>query len=58
MKPAEKDRVVDDFRRGEIEVLVSTTVVEVGVDIPNATVMIVESAERFGFPSSTSCGEG
>ena len=48
MKPAEKDRVVDDFRRGEIEVLVSTTVVEVGVDIPNATVMIVESAERFG----------
>ncbi len=48
MKPAEKDRVIEDFRRGKIDVLVSTTVVEVGVDIPNATVMIVESAERFG----------
>jgi len=48
MKPAEKDRVIDEFRRGEIDVLVSTTVIEVGVDVPNATVMIVESAERFG----------
>jgi ATP-dependent DNA helicase RecG len=44
----EKDRVMRDFQKGEIEVLVSTTVIEVGVDVPNATVMVVEHAERFG----------
>ncbi|MGD0652785.1 MAG: ATP-dependent DNA helicase RecG [Thermoguttaceae bacterium] len=48
MTPAEKDAVMDDFRRGEIQVLVSTSVVEVGVDVPNATLMTVESGERFG----------
>ena len=48
MKPAEKDKVMEAFRDGEITVLVSTTVVEVGVDVPNATVMLVENAERFG----------
>jgi ATP-dependent DNA helicase RecG len=44
----EKETVMDAFRRGEIDVLVATTVVEVGVDVPNATVMIVEDADRFG----------
>jgi ATP-dependent DNA helicase RecG len=48
MTPAEKDAVMDDFRRGEIQVLVSTSVVEVGVDVPNATLMTIESGERFG----------
>jgi ATP-dependent DNA helicase RecG len=48
MKPAEKERVMDEFRAGRINVLVATTVVEVGVDVPNATVMVVEHAERFG----------
>jgi ATP-dependent DNA helicase RecG len=44
----EKETVMDGFRRGEIDVLVATTVIEVGVDVPNATVMIVEDADRFG----------
>ena len=48
MAPAEKEQVMSSFRKGEIDVLVSTTVVEVGVDVPNATVMIVEDADRFG----------
>ena len=48
MKPDEKDRVMAAFARGEIDMLVSTTVVEVGVDVPNATVMVIEHAERFG----------
>ena len=48
MKPKEKDAVMDGFTRGETDVLVSTTVIEVGVDVPNATLMIVENAERFG----------
>ena len=48
MKPAEKNQVMEDFAAGRIQVLVSTTVVEVGVDVPNATVMLIENAERFG----------
>jgi ATP-dependent DNA helicase RecG len=48
MRPAEKADVMDRFRSGDLDVLVSTTVIEVGVDVPNATVMIVEDAERFG----------
>jgi len=48
MKPAEKEAVMYGFRAGEIDVLVATTVVEVGVDVPNATVMLIEHAERFG----------
>jgi len=48
MKPAEKEEVMGRFVRGEIQVLVATTVVEVGVDVPNASVMVVEHAERFG----------
>lgn len=48
MKTAEKDRVMSDFASGKIQVLVSTTVIEVGVNVPNACLMIVENAERFG----------
>lgn len=48
MKTAEKDEVMKNFRSGEVLVLVATTVIEVGVDVPNATVMIIEDAERFG----------
>jgi ATP-dependent DNA helicase RecG len=48
MKQEEKDAVMDEFRRGGIHILVATTVIEVGVDVPNASVMIVEHAERFG----------
>ncbi len=48
MKPFEKDEVMEKFRNQEFQVLISTTVIEVGVDVPNATVMIVEHSERFG----------
>ncbi len=48
MRPEDKDRVMQRFVAGEVQVLVATTVIEVGVDVPNATVMVVEHAERFG----------
>jgi ATP-dependent DNA helicase RecG len=48
MKPEGKERVMKAFAAGELQLLVSTTVVEVGVDVPNASVMVVEHAERFG----------
>lgn len=48
MSAAEKDRTMKKFREGEIQVLICTTVVEVGVDVPNAAVMVIENAERFG----------
>ena len=48
MSPAEKDAVMDDFRSGRIQVLISTSVVEVGVDVPNATLMTIEDGQRFG----------
>jgi ATP-dependent DNA helicase RecG len=48
MSAADKDKVMRRFRSGELDILVSTPVVEVGIDVPNATVMLVESADRFG----------
>ncbi|MDQ7970896.1 MAG: helicase-related protein, partial [Oxalicibacterium faecigallinarum] len=48
MKPADKQAVMDGFSRGEIHLLVATTVIEVGVDVPNASLMVIEHAERFG----------
>ncbi|MEM8749293.1 MAG: ATP-dependent DNA helicase RecG [Pseudomonadota bacterium] len=48
MRPAEKDRAMEDFKSGKTRVLVATTVIEVGVDVPDATIMVIEHAERFG----------
>ena len=48
LKPPERDRVMRAFRDGEVQVLVATTVIEVGIDVPNATVMVIEHPERFG----------
>ena len=48
LTPQEKERVMEEFRGARIEVLISTTVIEVGIDVPNATVMLIESSERFG----------
>ena len=48
MKPATKENAMNQFKNGDTQILVATTVIEVGVDVPNASVMVIESSERFG----------
>lgn len=54
MKQDEKDFVMGEFARGAVDVLVSTVVIEVGINVPNASVMVIENSERFGLAAAAS----
>ena len=54
LKQKDKDRIMNDFKDGKIDILISTTVIEVGVNVPNASVMVIQNAERFRLSSTSS----
>ncbi len=58
LPPAEKDAAMADFAAGRTKVLVATTVIEVGVNVPNASIMVIERAETFGLAHCISCAGG